>query len=773
MKKLFYISWFISAFTSTLYAQDKVDVLQYEMSTPWTKDVTPENVWQEYPRPQMSREDNWMNLNGTWEYAIIPKNQSQPNEFQGEILVPFAIESALSGVKKLVGEDNYLWYKKKIKLKPKEKNERILLHFEAVDWESVIYINGKEVKIHKGGYDPFYADISDHLIKGEQEIVIRVWDPTDKGTQARGKQVNSPQGIWYTPVTGIWQTVWVERVPKDYIKNIKATPDIDSHTANIDVSLNSISKNAILKVAIMAKGKVISSTKIPVGADSEKATMTVSIPEPILWSPKNPFLYDMDIQLLTIDEKKIDGVKSYLGMRKISLGKDGNGYTRILLNNQPLFQFGLLDQGWWPDGLYTAPTEEAMMFDVEKTLEMGFNMIRKHVKVEPARYYYNCDKMGVLVWQDMPNGNYLRDLRVAPEDAIDIERPLESALQFEQELKNMVDQFHLFPCIVTWVPFNEGWGQYDTERVANWLKKYDPSRLVDAPSGWADRGVGDMIDVHLYPGPGLEKPEENRSSVLGEFGGLGYPVKDHLWWDKRNWGYLTFDKGDTYIQEFTDLIKDMEGLISCGLSAAVYTQTTDVEGEVNGLMTYDRKVIKIKPHTIKEIIAPIYESYWTKRDLVFDSENRRQEWKIAYKEIQGWNTLDFTDIQWKSAVAPFSSFKNPFLEYTSAWDSEVLYLRKEFFIDSSPETLYLKYYSPKAKVKVFLNGELVEELEAKGGRKRHYTHINITEIADLLKIGKNVLAFEIVKLEDEASFDAGIYTTQKINSKSSMEEQGK
>lgn len=759
MKQLYIL--LILLFSTGWYANAQDDVLKYSLKTRWADQVDPNNVWPEYPRPQMKR-NNWQNLNGYWEYAILPTSEAQPSTFHGQILVPFAAESELSGVKKLVGENNNLWYKRTFKAPELDKNERLLLHFGAVDWDAVVFINGKEAGSHKGGYDAFDFDITDYLKKGDQEVVVRVWDPSDKGTQARGKQVSEPFGIWYTPVTGIWQTVWLEKVPEKYVDLVKVTPDIDKRTLNVKVKTNGTAKNQKLTFKAFADDKEVSNGTVAINGNNT-SSIDLEIPEPRLWTPEDPYLYDLVILLTNDKGKEVDKVESYFGMRKVSLGKDSKGYTRIMLNNKPLFQFGLLDQGWWPDGLYTAPSEEAMLYDVKMTKEMGFNMLRKHVKVEPARFYYNCDKMGMLVWQDMPNGNYLRGLRIQAWEKEDAQRPKESAVQFEEELKEMMDQFHSFPSILVWVPFNEGWGQYETERITEWSKNYDPSRLIDSPSGWSDRGIGDVIDVHLYPGPGMEAAEENRAAVLGEFGGLGYPVKDHLWWDKKNWGYLTYQDKAEFETEFENLISSLKGLLGSGLSAAIYTQTTDVEGEVNGILTYDREVTKIDPDKLRSIIQPLYSEYWDSYTYVSDSEYQPNKWQITFTKPQGdWTLADYDDFSWEEQNAPFSTYENPFLENATEWKTDKMYVRKEFHVETLPENLYLKHYLPKASVKIYLNGQLIKEQEDKGGRKRHYTDIDISNFASHLNEGENVLAVEVEKMDKNASFDVGLYTTEEI-----------
>lgn len=759
MRRLIII-WALSLISITAFAQN--DVLKYSMKTKWAKEVDINNPHPEYPRPQLKRETFWQSLNGQWEYAIIKKGRKDPKKFDGNITVPFAVESELSGVKKTVGEDNYLWYKKTFASPALKDNERLVINFGAIDWEATIYVNGKELGMHRGGYDAFSMDVTDYLrSEATQELKVRVWDPSDQGTQPRGKQVKSPFGIWYTPVTGIWQSVWLEKVPQTRITNLKLTPDVDNRVLRAEIITEGEVSGLTAELIASAGGNIVQTKTIRL----DDGVAVLEIEQPRLWSPEDPFLYDLKVRLMN-NSTLVDEVDSYFGMRKVSLGKDANGFTRIMLNDQPLFQFGLLDQGWWPDGLYTAPTEEAMLYDVKMTKEMGFNMIRKHVKVEPARYYYHCDTMGMLVWQDMPNGNYLNELRIEAWETEDAKRTAESAEQYELELKRMMDQFHSFPSIQVWVPFNEGWGQYDTKRVTEWVVKYDTSRLIDSPSGWADRGVGDMIDIHLYPGPGMEPVEEHRASVLGEFGGLGYPVKGHLWWDKKNWGYLTYHDEKTYLDEFEKLMKSLQGLVSNGLSAAIYTQTTDVEGEVNGLITYDREVVKVKPAKLKKLIDPLYDEYWAPRFLVKDSEQSPNQWKMSKSiKSEGWKDIDFDDFQWKAVDAPLSSYDNPFLGSFSPFEPDSLYLRKEFTVSTIPDRLYLKYYLPKASIKLWLNGQLIQEIKDQGGRKRHYTDIDISDFAAKLEPGKNVIAVQLLKMGPDASFDIGLYTSKKMKAK--------
>lgn len=746
-------------FCNSRAQQENPEVLKFSMKTKWAEKVNKDKPWDKYPRPQMKR-NNWVNLNGSWDYAIRPKNDLKPTSFDGKILVPFPVESSLSQVKKLVGEDNYLWYHTTFNAGDLKKGEKLHLNFGAVDWETTVYINGKVAGGHKGGFTAFSVDVTPYLSSGKQDLLIRVWDPTDSGTQPRGKQLQDPQGIWYTPVTGIWQTVWLEKTSEDYIDLVKTTPDLDNSRVNLEIQTSPLTRDLKLKVIALKDNEEVNTVTKSLSAANTKTGISLDIPDPELWSPDHPFLYDLKISLETEEGERVDEVLSYFGMRKISLGKGPNGYTRILLNDQPLFQFGLLDQGWWPDGLYTAPTEEAMMYDVEMTRKLGFNMLRKHVKVEPARFYYNCDKMGMLVWQDMPNGNHFRKLRIEAWEEKDVNRSFNSAMEFETELKEMMDQFHSFPSIVVWVPFNEGWGQYDTKRIANWVSAYDPSRLNDTPSGWADRGVGDFVDTHIYPGPGMELPEKDRASVIGEFGGLGLTVKDHMWWDKKNWGYLTYSDQKDYSERFHSLIKDLVGLKSLGLSAAIYTQTTDVEGEVNGLMTYDREVVKVTPAETRKLFEPLYDKPEDHLILVPDSEHSPHDWLVETNADKNWYKAAGKGNEWNTEAAPFSSYENFFLPEGSSWKEDTLYLAKNFELAKVPEQINLRYYLEKASMEVYVNGKLLTRQRDEGGRKRHYRNKLIEDANQYLKEGDNFIAIKLIAEEKNRAFDLGIYTTK-------------
>ena len=579
-------------FTSLLVAQ--LPALAWEqaegpLKTRWAKDVSPRTVHPEYPRPQMVRKE-WMNLNGLWDLAIAAKDAPQPNEFKTQILVPFPVESALSGVKKPVSENDRLWYRRSFQIPKSWRDRRVHLHFGAVDFEARVWVNGKELGQHRGGYDGFGLDVTDALYPFDtNELVVSVWDPTDASTQPRGKQVRKPGGIWYTPTSGIWQTVWLEPVSAAHLTGLKITPDLDKNEVIVKGLTHAGLGEYQIEVTVRDGFSRTASAKGRAGSD-----IHVPVKKPRLWSPESPHLYRLSVSL-QLGSRTVDKVESYFGMRKISLGKDDKGFTRLMLNNRPYFQLGPLDQGFWPDGLYTAPTDVALRYDIEMTKKLGFNMARKHVKVEPDRWYYWCDKLGLLVWQDMPSG----DKYIGTRDP-DITRTPESAQEFEKELTALVEGRCNHPSIVMWVPYNEGWGQWDTARIVDLVKRLDPSRLVDDASGWTDRGVGDVNDMHKYPGPGAPEPEQQRASVLGEFGGLGLPVRGHTWQAEKNWGYRSFTNSAALTTAYTELLSKLFPLIAeKGLSAAVYTQTTDVEVEVNGLMTYDRATVKMDAEKVQ------------------------------------------------------------------------------------------------------------------------------------------------------------------------------
>ncbi|MBN2063825.1 MAG: hypothetical protein JW745_03405 [Sedimentisphaerales bacterium] len=590
--------------------------------TKWGENLDPAAVWQEYPRPQLVR-DNWLNLNGLWNYAITPITAPAPQQYEGKILVPFSLESALSGVKKNLMPEDKLWYQRTFTIPTNWSGKDVILNFDAVDWDTALWVNNVFVGTHKGCFDRFSFDITGYLNDSDtQEIIVAVSDPTSFGPQARGKQKFPPEGIWYTPVSGIWQTVWLEAVPRQtYIKELKITPDIDQKTVTVTPMLKAaFAKNYQVKVSVLDSGKQVAQAQV-----RGDKPVTINIDQPKLWSPDSPFLYDLKLTLIDGDNNNtiIEEIDSYFGMRKISMGPNSKGKLVMHLNNQPLFHYGTLDQGWWPDGLLTPPSDEAMRYDIEITKEMGFNMIRKHIKVEPDRWFYWCDKLGMLVWQDMPSGMLLvpkhedRTIVHNPHhpqqiwhNDPDLQKRSETTAQFEWELRRMIDTHYNYPSIIMWVVFNEGWGQYDTFRITDAVKELDATRLVNAVSGWTLRPCGDVHDIHTYDVK-VQEPEyfSDRVSVVGEYGGIGYAVKDHLWTtDKdRNWGYQQSEDFIKLLNDYTFKFDQIVKMKDNGLSGAVYTQTTDVEGEINGLLTYDRKVIKFDPAKMKALHAPVYE----------------------------------------------------------------------------------------------------------------------------------------------------------------------
>ncbi|MFZ5517652.1 MAG: PA14 domain-containing protein [Candidatus Zhuqueibacterota bacterium] len=588
-------------FFSNCSKQNSWALVPGDIITRWTPQVNPENPLPEYPRPQLVRNE-WQNLNGLWEYAIRPVAEDCPADFDGEILVPFPVESALSGVKKPVGAENCLWYRRTFTLAPGWAGKHVHLNFGAVDWETTVWVNDHAIGRHRGGYDAFSYDITHALKSEDNEIVLRVWDPIDSGAQPRGKQVAKPGGIWYTSVTGIWQTVWLEPLAETHIESFKIRTNIDDSILSLNLVTTGDRENQRVQI------KVKDGDQVAIEAESLwDETIDIYLDEEAkLWSPDSPFLYGLEITIYQSDTK-MDEVTSYFGMRKISVEQAPDGAKRLFLNDTPLFHHGPLDQGWWPDGLYTAPTDEALRYDIEVTRQLGFNMARKHVKIEPARWYYWCDKLGLMVWQDMPSG----DAYIGPNDP-DIIRTEESAAQFKQELQQLIDGRYNHPSIVMWVPFNEGWGQFDTEGIVAWIKQYDSTRLVNNASGWTDRNTGDVNDIHAYPGPAAPANEPFRAAVLGEYGGLGLPLLDHSWRKEKNWGYRGYKTAEQLTEAYEILCRKLQPLRKNGLAAAVYTQTTDVEIEVNGLMTYDRAVIKMDTETVKKMnhgyLSPEFES---------------------------------------------------------------------------------------------------------------------------------------------------------------------
>jgi hypothetical protein len=713
------------------------------LTTRWTQEVGPERALPEYPRPQMVRKQ-WFNLNGLWQMAFAQDGEAAPvaKDLNGQILVPFPVESALSGVMK---HAERLWYRRTFTIPKDWSGRHVLLHFGAVDWEATVWVNGKKLGVHRGGYDPFTWDITEALkSEGAQELVVGVWDPTDAGTQPRGKQVNKPRGIFYTPTTGIWQTVWLEPVSPTSIASLKIVPDIDAGTARLEVELRGGAENGLIRVAVKDGEQTVAGV-----TGSAGKPLVIPIANAKLWSPESPFLYDLHVDLLD-GATVLDEVDTYLGMRKISVGKDERGVPRLLLNNKPFFQVGPLDQGFWPDGLYTAPTDAALRYDIEVTKKLGFTMARKHVKVEPERWYYWCDRLGLLVWQDMPSG----DKSVAPGKG-QITRSAESAQQYEQELKAMIAARCNHPCIVMWVVFNEGWGQFDTPRITSLAKQLDPSRLANCASGWNDMKVGDVHDIHVYPGPGAPERETERAGVLGEFGGLGFRVEGHTWAGKI-WGYAGTSSQEDLTRKYEHLLQKVWKLKEThGLSAAVYTQTTDVETEGNGLLTYDRALIKVDAQRAAAANRGDFSRLPQATVIVPTSQEKAQPWRYTLsKPVDDWFNVGFRDAGWKEGPGGFGTEGTPGAVVRTEWKTNDIWIRREFTL---PETALV---DPQLTIhhdedaEVYLNGVLATKV---AGYTTDYEEVPISVAARaVLKPGPNVIAIHCKQTTGGQYIDAGL-----------------
>ena len=587
------------------------------ISTPWAAEVSPANAHPEYPRPQMVRE-RWASLNGLWDYAVVPADAGEPSQWDGRILVPFCIESSLSGVGRRVSPQEALWYSTTFKVPSSWRKERVMLNFEAVDWAAEVYVNGQLAGHHTGGYTAFSFDITPYLKRGEQHLVVKVLDGTDNGEQPRGKQVSEPSGIWYTPVTGIWQSVWIEPVKKAAITSYLAVSDIDAGTVDVTVFAEGTVDSDRVEIWLREGGEGYSTedpgqtATVAFASVAPGKPVRLTVADPKLWSPESPYLYELDIRLKQ-GKKEVDAVRGYTALRKSSEVRDAAGIRRIGLNNEPYFQYGPLDQGWWPDGLYTAPTDEALKFDIVKTKDFGYNMIRKHIKVEPARWYWYCDRLGIVVWQDMPSlgahmgSNWQQWNWAAPEDDSKLTETAKGT--YYKEWGEIIGQLRNHPCIVAWVPFNEGWAQFDTPKAVEFTRACDPTRLINSASGGNSYPVGDIFDSHNYPDPHMKFTSGGlQIDVLGEYGGIGWPVSGHLWQSDRNWGYIEYKSGEEVLAQYAAYAEELIRTIPAGVSAAVYTQTTDVEGEVNGLMTYDRKIVKMDEKKLRAVNQRVIDS---------------------------------------------------------------------------------------------------------------------------------------------------------------------
>lgn len=683
--------------------------------TRWGKEVTPDNVWQSYPRPQLRREQ-WKNLNGLWNYSVTAQDAALSSvAFDGEILVPFAIESSLSGVGRAFQPTDKLWYRTTFSLDRSWKGKNIILHFGAVDYRCEVFVNGKSAGRHVGGNNSFSFDITRFVkTSSENTLVVAVTDPTNTEADTRGKQTLEPRGIWYTAVSGIWKTVWLEPVSPTSIVKVVPQGDIATGRVSFAFDLRGAKGGETVAIEVLDGGKVIASYE---GKPDDAA---VTVPDPVLWSPDCPKLYDFNVTLRR-GSAVLDNASSYFALRQVSVVKDEMGNSRFALNGKALFQFGPLDQGWWPDGLLTPPSEEAMLYDMQVLKESGCNTIRKHIKVEPELYYYYADSLGLMMWQDMPAGfetAKAKEQHVGSSYPEDWDAPAEHEAQWKYEFAEMLDRLSFFPSITTWVVFNEGWGQFRTPQITEWVRSINCSdRLINSVTGWADRGVGDMYDVHNYPSTAMKLVNETggRISVLGEFGGLSLRVDGHLWNPENGWvPYRSTSENLDLMNSYTRLMYDLEALVAQGLSGAIYTQTTDVEIELNGYMTYDREVQKMSP----AILNILHSRLYAVKPAVYQTVIPRHLFPCVEK------------------IAPAS---------TAVFEEDFPY-------DGKSEHLSIWMSSPTT-VTVYVNG--VKVLATPVRQTRSYNHFNISNAIGLLHEGSNDIRFEIENRNPKApaSFD--------------------
>ena len=754
--------------------------------TPWGEKVTPADVLREYPRPQLVRSE-WTNLNGLWEYAITsnatytsvsPWDGNEPCREvvqRGEILVPFAVETPLSGVGRLLEPSEFLWYRRTISVR-KTAGRRILLNFGAVDFRCQVFIGHQEVTDvpHEGGLVPFTVDITDHVQDGENELIVLTWDPTQDSLGACGKQVFKPSGCLYTRMSGIWQTVWMESVPDAYVRDCRVVPDFDRREVRFEVSVTMPGER--LSVSFPDD---ISNGDPVVRPGVSGYTVTAKVKNVKPWSPESPNLYRYRLSY------GADEVEGYFGMRKFEKRRDVNGTWRFFLNGEPYFVLGTLDQGWWSDGFLTPPSEEAMEYDIATLKKCGFNMLRKHMKDEPARYYYLCDRLGILVVQDMAAGGGDRNLRYG---------------FYRREFKEMVDYLHGFPSIVMWVPFNEDWGcqpgEYLTHITHDWVRRYDPLRLVDGPSGWNDYEGGDYVptnsrvvrdpsrhkpagiceaadavDLHFYCGPGMHSLNDRRVSFLGEFGGLGHAVPGHQWNKSASWGYE--GAGDTSARmnlqrAYLRLMDGLAGLAHAGLGGSVYTQTSDVEGEINGLLTYDRKVLKFDADALRAAHGRVVEmakrGATTRHRLVEafpDRDPAADAWAYCMDDaVSGdWTAPDFDDSGWRRSAGGFgdADIGRGHLEakVSTVWTTPVLRVRRAFSFEGGGHVvngLVSMFHDEDAVV--YLNGRKI--LEATGYNSHYDVFVVDAEaLRSAIRPGGNVFAAEIRQTAGNRYFDCG------------------
>jgi len=712
------------------------------MRTRWAAEVDPSAPLPEYPRPMLERE-RWQSLNGPWSYQVTPIAVERATEWIHPIIVPFPIESALSTVEQALAPDEALHYQREFTIPQEWRGQRVRLNFGAVDWSCTVRVNGQVVGNHEGGWTAFSFDITPFLKADEyQELEVRVTDPTDSGPQPRGKQVLEPQGIFYTRVSGIWQSVWIEPVADVSLEQVLVTSRSDLAGFTITPFVRGVEPGVApprVRAELHDAQGLVASIEGPAGSRFELRPPTDRLRR---WTPDDPHLYELRTSILA-SGRVLDHARTPVGLRTVRVASLDGGPPRILLNDKALFQFGPLDQGFWPDGLYTAPTDEALRHDVQIVKRMGGNMLRKHVKVEPERFYAWCDRLGVLVWQDMPSGSNDEAFRPA----------------FERELRAMVEQLRVHPSIVMWVPFNEGWGQYDTQRVTDLVKELDPSRLVNNASGWTDAGAGHVMDIHAYPGPACPPTEVSRAAVLGEFGGLGFPVPGHLWKSDGNWGYVSYATQEELTEAYVSLLTHLRDLIALGLSAAVYTQTTDVETEINGWLTYDRQVLKIDEARAHAAGKALADAPIITRTIAATAQLRAEKWRwTTTTPGEKWMAPGFDDRSWNEGEGGFGRAGTPGAVIGTAWETDEIWIRKRITLSPGARPTHLLMHHDEDAI-VFIDGRKVAELP---GYTTSYVLVPLP--ADLhLERGEHVLAVHCRQTRGGQYIDAGLVAMEKAS----------
>lgn len=728
---------------------------QAPLMTRWATLVDTNAPLPEYPRPQLVR-SNWLNLNGIWQFQPGATNDAVPvgQTLSSQILVPFPMESAISGVAQY---SEFSWYRRLFTVPKTWSKKRIILHLDAVNWQSTVYVNGKTVGTHKGGYDALSYDITPFLKKGSNELIVRVYDPVDKGGQPRGKQTLYPGGIMYVSSSGIWQPAWLEPVDSEGVKDIHLVPDVDNSQLRLTVNTYA-GRGLTISATVLSNGVPISTTR-----GKSQTEMNLPVPNADLWSPENPFLYDLQISVVH-DGRTKDTVTSYFGMRKIGV-TPVNGIPQVYLNNKPYFQMGPLDQGFWPDGIYTAPTDEALKYDLEMTKELGFNMIRKHIKVERQRWYYWADKLGFLVWQDMPSCNSYTS---------NPKPPKVDSNQYIFELTNMVEKHWNSPAIIMWDIFNEsqgqehtsgGVGQATTASLVKLVKEVDPDHLVNQASGGDYHQAGDVLDNHNYPPPG-DPITTKQVPVDGEYGGIGFQMAGHLWNPALAGGNYVGANSTNDIAAIYDSFSDQLAYYksSHGLNAAVYTQTTDVENECNGLLTYDRylkpDLSRIRASNRKAILGKVLRA-----TILPTSQEQACKWSYTTKQPSSdWSAVNFTPTDWQTGDAGFGTANTPNAVVRTTWNTSDIWMRRSFTVGEISENdltnLVFNVYHDE-DCEIYLNGVLAATASGYGTT---YSMVPMSPAGQkaLLANGTNVLAVHCHQTTGGQNIDVGISKQQLI-----------